>query len=490
MATSLVAITNDLQRFNESSWIITAYLLTYTGFLIIWAKLSDIFGRKLVLLTSICLFIVFSAACGLAQSMTELIVFRAFQGMGASGTYSVAVVIFFELIPPEKYATYTSIVSAVQAIGLTLGPLLGGVINNSTTWRWVFYSNTLAGFVAALLLLVNIPKNFPHHGLSRSVYTPLTLRQCFSQKQTRRVDFLGTALLLSASILLVVVLEETGIHFEWRSAFAIAVLIVSCLSWLGFLVWSWKVTRTEGVREPVFPWRFMQSRVFMGILVSVFLTGAPFTVALIQIPIQAQVVYGKSPLDAGIRLLPFAILVAIGAILSATLAGKIKIPPIYIYVCGSAIQIVGFALLSYSPIRTIEGKAQYGYHAVAGFSIGVNLACLSLMAPFAIEKRDKAVAMSAVLQCRTMGGAIGLAIVTTVLNSYLKSHMSRVLSPEEINALLKTTQAFTALPPYKAETVKTVFASGYNLQMRVMVGFSAAQMPLALLMWQKKQIVV
>lgn len=98
--------------------------------------------------------------------------------------------------------------------------------------------------------------------------------------------------------------------------------------------------------------------------------------------------------------------------------------------------------------------------------------------------------MSAVLQCRTMGGAIGLAIVTTVLNSYLKSHMSRVLSPEEINALLKTTQAFTALPPYKAETVKTVFASGYNLQMRVMVGFSAAQMPLALLMWQKKQIVV
>lgn len=127
--------------------------------------------------------------------------------------------------------------------------------------------STLAGFVAALLLLVNIPKNFPHHGLSRSVYTPLTLRQCFSQKQTRRVDFLGTALLLSASILLVVVLEETGIHFEWRSAFAIAVLIVSCLSWLGFLVWSWKVTRTEGVREPVFPWRFMQSRVFMGILV-------------------------------------------------------------------------------------------------------------------------------------------------------------------------------------------------------------------------------
>lgn len=98
--------------------------------------------------------------------------------------------------------------------------------------------------------------------------------------------------------------------------------------------------------------------------------------------------------------------------------------------------------------------------------------------------------MSAMLQFRTMGGAIGLAIVTTLLNSYIKSHLSGFLSPEQINALLKTTQAFKALPPDRAEMVKTVFASGYNLQMQVMVGFSAAQIPAALIMWQKKQIVV
>lgn len=94
------------------------------------------------------------------------------------------------------------------------------------------------------------------------------------------------------------------------------------------------------------------------------------------------------------------------------------------------------------------------------------------------------------LQFRTMGGAIGLAIVTTVLNSYIKSHLSAFLSPQEVNALLKSTQAFIALPPELAETVKTVFAKGYNLQMQIMVGFSAAQVPVALMMWQKKQIVV
>lgn len=94
------------------------------------------------------------------------------------------------------------------------------------------------------------------------------------------------------------------------------------------------------------------------------------------------------------------------------------------------------------------------------------------------------------LQFRTMGGAIGLAIVTTVLNSYIKSHLSAFLYPQEVNALLKSTQAFTALPPDLAETVKIVFAKGYNLQTQVMVGFSAAQVPVALMMWQKKQIVV
>ena len=98
--------------------------------------------------------------------------------------------------------------------------------------------------------------------------------------------------------------------------------------------------------------------------------------------------------------------------------------------------------------------------------------------------------MSAMLQFRTMGGAIGLAIVTTMLNSYIKSHLSTFLSPQEINELLKSTQAFKALPPNLLETVKIEFAKGYNLQMQVMVGFSAAQVPVALMMWQKKQIVV
>ena len=240
---------------------------------------------------------------------------------------------------------------------------------------------------------------------------------------------------------------------------------------------------------------------------SVFFTGAPLTVAIVGIPIRAQAVNGVSALLAGFRLLPFAVLVPIGIILASGVAGKRKIPPIYLLLVGTAIQIVGFALLSTASITPHEQKSQYVYQAIAGLGVGMNLACLTVMSSFSVEARDKckshyhsfrippadhskAIANSAVLQFRTMGGAIGLAIVTTVLNSYVKFHLAGILSSVEIEALLRTTEAFATLAPDVAETARQVFGNGFNLQMRIMIGFSAAQVPAILLMWQKEQIVI
>ena len=213
-----------------------------------------------------------------------------------------------------------------------------------------------------------------------------------------------------------------------------------------------------------------------------------------------------SPLAAGIRLLPFALLSPIGSVMAAGFAGKAKMPPIYIILAGSVIQTIGFALLGTSNGSQIINKAQYGYEAIAGFGVGINLASMAVMTPFTVEERDKcenprhrntkfadrllAVALSALIQFRTMGGAIGLAIVTTVMNNYVKSHLANYLSQDQIGNLLRTTEAFPTLPPDLADTVKRIFEDGYNLQMRVVVGFSAAQIPAALLMWQKKQVVV
>lgn len=176
-------------------------------------------------------------------------------------------------------------VSAVLAVGLVIGPILGGLITNYTTWRWVFLikwvpriyvlthsitnvrGSVITGTLATILLVITLPTNFPYHGLPESIHGSRKLKNIVSKTNLARVDFLGTTLLLLATILLVVVLEETGNEFEWSSAFAIVVLIASLISWTLFLLWSRRVTKIDGVREPVFPWRFMQSRICIGLIV-------------------------------------------------------------------------------------------------------------------------------------------------------------------------------------------------------------------------------
>ncbi|KAL8650356.1 MAG: hypothetical protein Q9226_005182 [Calogaya cf. arnoldii] len=154
VSTALVSISDDLNGFHKSSWVITSYLLTYTGFLIIIAKLSDIFGRKPAFMSTIVVFVVFSAGCGGVKTLDQLsvissvsyvrltqssIVLRAFQGIGAGGIYTLSFVIASELVPLTKLAGIAALLSAVFAISSLLGPILGGLICDNGSWRWVFY---------------------------------------------------------------------------------------------------------------------------------------------------------------------------------------------------------------------------------------------------------------------------------------------------------------------------------------------------------------
>ncbi|CAG9942771.1 unnamed protein product [Clonostachys rosea f. rosea IK726] len=138
VSTALVSITNNLQDYARSSWIITAYLLTYTGCLVIWARLSDIIGRKWACVSSFFIFAAWSGACGGAQTMVQLIIFRVLQGVGGSGMYGMTTIMLYELVPPAKFPLYTTFVMILFAIGFALGPVLGGLITNSGSWRWVF----------------------------------------------------------------------------------------------------------------------------------------------------------------------------------------------------------------------------------------------------------------------------------------------------------------------------------------------------------------
>jgi MFS family permease len=139
ISTTLVDITNDLRDFKKSSWVVTAYLITYTSGLVIWAKLSDLLGRKPVFLASLVIFCLFSAGCGAAQTMLQLVICRAFQGVGGGGIYALVMVIMYELVLPPEYPMFTALLTGLVALSFALGPIVGGLIMRSTSWRWVFF---------------------------------------------------------------------------------------------------------------------------------------------------------------------------------------------------------------------------------------------------------------------------------------------------------------------------------------------------------------
>ncbi|KAI4264049.1 MAG: hypothetical protein L6R42_000831 [Xanthoria sp. 1 TBL-2021] len=209
---------------------------------------------------------------------------------------------------------------------------------------------------------------------------------------------------------------------------------------------------------------------------------------------------------AGVRLLPFTVASPIGSIISSTIAGKLKTPPLYLVLGASMLQLVGFILMSTLPTSSHTSKAQYGYEVIAGFGCGVNISTHMLNTPFCVEKRDQceayillvrmianrvsAVAIGTITEFRIMGAAVGLAIVTNVLNTHVRNNLLEVLSGEQVAALLEISSDIWNLPPDVRAIVQRVFAEGYNIQFKILAGFAAAQIASSLIMWQKRQITV
>lgn len=228
---------------------------------------------------------------------------------------------------------------------------------------------------------------------------------------------------------------------------------------------------------------------------------------MFQLPQRLQIVNVVSPLEAGERLIPFTLAAPIGSIVAPVIAKAGKVPPIYLVLTAAILQVIGFALLSTLPNSLPVRPEQYGYEIIAGFGCGISITLLILMTPFSVEERDKgrsltidglghkllttiAVAIGSIAQFRVMGGAIGLAIITTAFNSLITSRLGEFLSESQLIQLLKAPTTITSLSQDRQEVVRLTFADGYKLQLRILCGLAAGQIPASLLMWQKQQITV
>ncbi|KAI0904704.1 putative multidrug resistance protein fnx1 [Ustulina deusta] len=478
VSAALVSITNDLKEFNKSSWIVTGYLTTYIGGQVIWAKLSDLFGRKRTFIVALLIFVAFSGGCGGAQTMTQLIVFRVLQGIGGSGLFSLTMIMFYELVPPEEYARYTSVVMVMYTLSLVLGPIFGGLISLRTTWRWVFLLNVPAGVALGALLWLVIPVDFPFQGLDRPKKRP----------SFKIVDFTGAFLLVSSLVLIITGFEEAASALSWVSGSALGPILASLVTSVAFLISQRHVSRAGSLREPVFPWHFCKSRVVIGLFLNAFTTGAVGVTCIILIPIRYQTVVQSNPLQAAVRLIPFTIAGPSGTVIASGLAKRYKVPPIYLTLGADLLQIIGLAAISQGSGSNGDWTALWGLEVIVALGMGGCMGTLTLMTPPTVGEKDLAVGTAAFNQFRVLGGALTLSIVTAVGNNWVKYQLLGTLAEKDIMAIFRSTDAIDLFPGDVESVIRGTFAQSFNLQMRILLGIAVASVFSTLLMWQRNQI--
>ncbi|KAI1263893.1 major facilitator superfamily domain-containing protein [Xylariaceae sp. FL1019] len=456
VSTSLVTISVDLQDFLDAPWVVLSYLLAYLGLAIGFAKLSDIYGRRDTICAAWILFSGFSIGCATATTMPQLIICRAFQGMGGSGLYSLGQIALFEVGPVHKPSLMGALIGLTLAVSYVLGPVLGGVISSTTSWRWIFWINVPSGVLLVAGLYITWPG-----GIGPRLY---------GWEAVRRIDFVGNILIVSACTLLVFALQEAGAYsFAWNSAVIILALTVSALSWLGFVAWEVLLgLRPYSRIEPILPLRLVTSRVYAACVLCTFCTGFVYLSILVVLPERFQIVNGDNSLLSGIHLLPMLGATSLGAF-SAGAASRRRNNTSWTLMAAHACQLLGIGLMATLRDTTTEIKAQYGFQVILGLGIGLSLGAVTIMASVQSHQGDLAVAQGVVAQARVLGGSIGIAACTIIFNAKVAHDLSNIMDPEDLAALHHSPTIAPWLPPEIQQRVRSVYASAFTGDIDVMI---------------------
>ncbi|KAL7969705.1 major facilitator superfamily domain-containing protein [Trichoderma sp. SZMC 28014] len=306
LAASLYRIGVEFQEHSLINWVVLAYTLGYIGFIVSSTAVSDIIGQRYALLFFYSLFLTFSAACGFAQDVDQLIVFRVFQGVGGSGLYALPILILTQNCPLGMRQYIGSIIGVTIAAAGVLGPVIGGLLTQYLDWRWIFYINIPICSIGMIILYFSWPRNL------QTRYAQL--RQLRSWKQ---FDIIGAVLGITASVLVVFALENAGESEAWGAIKFILPIILGLLSWIMLLLWSYFVdTRLAENTVSIFPTTLFRNRRYMRTILAALFIGCPYLLLIYSVPMRMQIFSGKSPLVAGLSLLPMLGTVALGSIIS------------------------------------------------------------------------------------------------------------------------------------------------------------------------------
>ncbi|MFC4778212.1 MDR family MFS transporter [Paenibacillus sp. GCM10023252] len=381
VATAMGNIVGELGGLDKFVWVTSAYMVAEMAGMPIFGKLSDMYGRKKFFMFGAIVFMIGSALCGTAETITELAMYRAIQGIGAGALIPVAFTIMFDAVPIETRGKLGGLFGAVFGLSSIFGPLLGAYITDHITWQWIFYINLPLGVIAFGMVTFFYKESHEH--------------------SKQKIDWLGAFTLVGAVICLMFALELGGKEFAWDSFQIIGLFAAFAVLVLVFLLAERKA------EEPVIPFELFKGRLYSTSLLAALFSGAAFVVASVYIPIFIQGVLGGSATNSGLVLLPMMV----GSVVTATLGGifMMKMPYRNFMVPTFILLVVGLVLVSTISPETSRLTVTI-YMVLIGLGIGASFSVLSNAAIHGLPARQRGSASATMNFIRSLGMTLGITI--------------------------------------------------------------------------------
>ncbi|MEI4828379.1 MDR family MFS transporter [Bacillus sp. FJAT-53711] len=402
VVTAMGTIVGDLGGLENFVWVVSAYMVAEMAGMPIFGKLSDMYGRKRFFIFGLIVFMVGSALCGTADSIVQLGIYRAIQGIGGGALVPIAFTIIFDIFPPEKRGKMGGLFGAVFGLSSIFGPLLGAYITDYISWHWVFYINLPLG-ILSLILIVLFYKESPVH-------------------QKQKIDWLGAITLIGAVVCLMFALELGGQKYDWDSHFILSLFAGFTILSIVFLYVETKVD------EPIISFNMFKNRLFAGSTIVALLYGAAFMSATVYIPIFIQGVYGGTATNSGLLLLPMMF----GSVVTAQVGGFLTSKMSYrnIMIISAVIMISGLILLSSLTPETSRVLLTI-YMIIIGFGVGFSFSVLSMAAihNFGMNQRGSATSTSNFI--RSLGMTLGVTILGMIQRNDFQNQLEKAFSNVE-----------------------------------------------------------
>jgi EmrB/QacA subfamily drug resistance transporter len=408
VGTAMPRIVAELHGFEHYAWVTTAYLLTSTAVVPISGKLSDMYGRKFFLLGSAAMFVLTSALCGLSMDMTQLIVFRALQGIAGGVLTSTVFTVISQIFPPAERGRIQGVFSGMFGLASIVGPLLGGYLTDSLTWRWVFYVNLPVGLIALAVLWFSFPDIRP------------VMRE-------RRIDFLGAGTLVAGVVPLLLALSWGGTDYPWTSPTILGLFSVAAIMLVIFGVVESRAA------EPIIPLSLFRNRVVSVSVLALMLMAIGMFGTILFIPLFIQGVIGTTATQSGTVMMPMMMVMITSSILGGQIisrTGRYKL----IGVFGMCLMTFGLFLLSGMGPDT-DYLTVVRNMMIVGLGMGPTMPVFTLAAQNAVDMSQLGVVTSLTQFARSIGSTLGVAVFGSILTNRFAPALRAALPPEVASAL-------------------------------------------------------